>query len=114
MAAFGGLELCRFSVDTKKLFNDLKIIKEGRFQPKTTNNVFIRNAIPAPQYYEWMKSMTRGMDRGNDIPAATAYNRGGYFTMQDGWAVLSTLGRVGTVVHEARHTGGYYHIQCTQ
>jgi hypothetical protein len=53
------------------------------------------------------------MERGNDIPYATAYNSGGYFTMQDGWAALSTLGRVGTVIHEARHTEGYIHYPCT-
>ena len=34
--------------------------------------------------------------------------------MQDGWAKLSTLGRVGTFIHEARHTKGYSHIACTQ
>jgi hypothetical protein len=33
--------------------------------------------------------------------------------MQNGWAALSSLGRVGTVIHEARHTEGYVHTQCT-
>jgi len=110
--SFGGLELCNGQVDTKKLLNDLQIIEKGQFA-STGQNLLIRNFIPASQYYSWMKSQTHGMNRGNDIPWATAYNSGGYFTMQDGWAKLSTLGRVGTVIHEARHTAGYRHIPCT-
>ncbi|NUM89556.1 MAG: hypothetical protein HUU37_10160, partial [Bdellovibrionales bacterium] len=74
---------------------------------------FIRGYVDGRNYFSWLKRNTRGVDRGNDYPAATAYNRGGYFTMQDGWAKLSTLGRVGTIIHEARHTEGYYHIACT-
>jgi hypothetical protein len=111
--SFGGMELCRHEVDTKKLFNDLLILELGTFQQEG-KNVFIRGFVPAGQYYSWMKSQTRGMNRGQDIPYATAYNRGGYFTMQDGWALLSTLGRVGTVVHEARHTANYRHYSCDQ
>lgn len=111
--SFGGLELCKSQVDTKKLFNDLSIIREGRFGT-TGNNVYIRGFVDAKNYYGWMKSQTRGMNRGNDVPYATAYNRGGYFTMQDGWAQASTLGRVGVVIHEARHTAGFRHVPCTQ
>ena len=112
-SSFGGLELCENKVDTKKLFNDLKIIELGQFDSNVTN-LLIKGIIPADQYYSWMKSQTRGVDRGNDIPYATAYNRGGYFTMQDGWASSSTLGRVGVVIHEARHTAGYRHYPCNQ
>ncbi len=111
--AFGGLELCDSKVDTKKLLNDLEIVEKGNFNT-IGNNVFIRGFIPADGYYAWLKSQTYGIDRGNDMPSATAYNSGGYFTMQDGWAQLSTLGRVGTVIHEARHTAGYRHVGCSQ
>ncbi|MEK6772442.1 MAG: hypothetical protein AABY64_00760 [Bdellovibrionota bacterium] len=111
VSSFGGLELCNEKKDIKKLFNDLTIIKNGRFT-NTGSNLFIRNFIASDRYYDWMKSMTRGMNRGNDIPAATAYNRSGHFTMQDGWTKLSTLGRVGTVLHEARHTANYAHTRC--
>ncbi len=111
--SFGGLELCNSNVDTKKLLNDLEIIEKGNFNT-IGNNIFIKGFIPAESYYSWMKTQTYGINRGNDIPSATAYNSGGYFTMQDGWAVLSTLGRVGTVIHEARHTAGYRHVSCTQ
>lgn len=110
--SFGGVELCKPEVDTKKLFNDLRLIEEGKFEGKGTN-LLIRGFLQADKYYTWMKGQTRGIERGNDIPFATAYNSGGYFTMQDGWAILSTLGRVGTVVHEARHTAGYSHVPCT-
>jgi hypothetical protein len=112
-SSFGGLELCDSKVDTKKLLNDLEILEKGQFNT-FGENVYIRGFIPANGYYSWMKSQTRGVKRGNDIPTATAYNSGGYFTMQDGWALLSTLGRVGTIVHEARHTAGYRHVPCTQ
>ncbi len=108
---FGGKELCNAAVDSKKLFNDLRIIKESQFEARGTHN-FIKGLVARDTYYSWMKGETRGMQRGNDIPFATAYNSGGYFTMQDGWAKLSTLGRVGTVIHEARHTEGYRHFPC--
>ena len=111
--SFGGNELCQASVETKKLYNDLQIVEEGRFAG-SESNVFIQNFIDRDRYYPWLASMTYGVRRGHDVPYATAYNSGGYFTMQDGWAKLSTLGRVGTIIHEARHTQGYGHRQCTR
>jgi hypothetical protein len=112
LLSFGGMELCDSTIDTKKLFNDLSLIEAGRFSG-TKSNYFIQNLVPVNTYYAYMKSETRGMQRGNDVPYATAYNSGGYFTMQNGWTKLSTLGRVGTVVHEARHSEGYAHRGCT-
>ncbi len=112
--SFGGMELCDAQVDTKKLLNDLLIIEKGLFVETATTNPFIKSFVDSKNYYSWMKSQTRGVKRGQDVPYATAYNSGGYFTMQDGWAKLSTLGRVGTVIHEARHTAGYSHIPCNQ
>lgn len=109
-ASFGGNELCNSQIDFKKLLNDLYLVENGQFN--TGENLFIKGYVDAQQYYSWMKQQTRGIERGQDIPYATAYNSGGYFTMQDGWAKLSTLGRVGTVIHEARHTAGYRHIPC--
>jgi hypothetical protein len=111
--SFGGLELCNSNVETKKLFNDIQILEQGRFA-NNTENKFIAGFVESNNYYGWLKNETRGIERGNDIPYATAYNSGGYFTMQDGWAKLSTLGRVGTFVHEARHTAGFRHIRCNQ
>lgn len=110
--AFGGQELCNVAIDFKKLTNDLSIIEFGQFNPGNSQGL-IGQFVDFSKYYIWMKAQTRGMTRGNDIPTATAYNSGGYFTMQDGWTRLSTLGRVGTVIHEARHTEGYRHIPCT-
>ena len=109
--SFGGLELCDSNVETKKLFNDLTLVEQGQFAG-SDSNVFILNQVDRNNYYPWLKEQTRGVRRGNDMPTATAYNSGGYFTMQDGWAKLSTLGRVGTIVHEARHTEGYRHYYC--
>jgi hypothetical protein len=110
--SFGGLELCDNNRDTKKLLNDLYLIEKTEFAAPV-NHPFIRGFVDRNNYYGWMRSQTRGVDRGHDIPYATAYNSGGYFTMQDGWAVLSTLGRVGTIIHEARHTAGYRHYPCS-
>ena len=112
--SFGGEELCKSTSDFKRLMNDLILIENGQFGTQTGNETFIKGFVKPDQYYAWMKSQTRGMERGNDVPYATAYNSGGYFTMQDGWASLSTLGRVGTVIHEARHTAGYMHTACKQ
>ena len=113
LSSFGGLELCNSAVDTKKLLNDFYIVENGTFSG-IGSNPLIRQFVPSANYYSWLKSQTRSVERGNDIPFATAYNRGGHFTMQDGWAKLSTLGRVGTIIHEARHTAGYTHIPCKQ
>lgn len=113
--SFGGFELCNSAVDFKKLMNDFAIIENGRFQTDSSRqNLFIKNFLQGQDYYTWSKSQTRGVERGQDIPTATAYNSGGYFTMQDGWARSSTLGRVGTFLHEARHTAGYRHYPCQQ
>ncbi len=112
VASFGGKELCDAAIDTKKLFNDIKIVEGGQF--KAGENNLIKGFVEGSKYYSWLISQTRGVERGNDVPWATAYNSGGYFTMQDGWAQLSALGRVGTFIHEARHTEGYGHIPCTQ
>jgi hypothetical protein len=111
--SFGGMELCDSQVDTKKLFDDLQILERGQFEADGQNK-FVKGFVSPGTYYQWMKHETRGVERGQDIPYATAYNSGGHFTMQDGWAKLSTLGRVGTIVHEARHTAGYFHIRCSQ
>lgn len=113
VSSFGGMELCNSQVETKKLFNDIEILEKGSFKAEGSN-LFIKGFVDAGYYYAWLKHETRGIERGNDVPYATAYNSGGYFTMQDGWAKLSTLGRVGTFVHEARHTAGFYHIRCNQ
>jgi hypothetical protein len=112
LKSFGGLELCNPAIDTKKLFNDLTLIEQGQFQG-TTTNVFIINNTDRDNYLQFLKDRTRGVNRRNDNPTATAYNSGGYFTMQDGWTKLSTLGRVGTIVHEARHSDGYSHRSCS-
>lgn len=111
--SFGGMELCNADVDTKKLFNDIEILEKGQYE-EDRQNKFIKGFVALHNYYQWLKGETRGIERGQDVPYATAYNAGGYFTMQDGWAQLSTLGRVGTFVHEARHTAGYRHIGCNQ
>lgn len=110
--SFGGRELCNGAKDTKKLLNDLYLIENAQFQA-TKDHSFIKGYVDRANYYSWMKAQTRGVNRGHDIPYATAYNSGGYFTMQDGWATISTLGRVGTIIHEARHTAGYRHFICT-
>jgi len=109
--SFGGFELCNYQIDTKKLFNDLSLVEEGRFNTETSN-LLIGNFVSSQKYYPWLKEQTYGMNRADNYPWATAYNNNGYFTMQDGWAQLSTLGRVGVVIHEARHTEGYRHIPC--
>lgn len=110
--SFGGMELCDSNRDTKKLLNDLLLIEKAEFEARGEHK-FIRGYVARDNYYNWMKRETYGVRRGHDIPYATAYNSGGYFTMQDGWATLSTLGRVGTIIHEARHTAGYRHYSCS-
>lgn len=109
--SFGGAELCNGRSDFKKLINDLSVIEAGRFQ-KSPQQGLIGNFVDSDKYYSWVSQQTRGMTRGMDNPVATAYNAGGYFTMQNAWANLSTLGRVGVLIHEARHSQGYYHERC--
>lgn len=109
--SFGGIELCNYKIDSKKLFNDFSLIEGGTFASDSSNKL-IGNFVSSKKYYSWLKEQTYGMKRANDYPWATAYNSNGYFTMQDGWAQLSSLGRVGVVIHEARHTEGYDHTPC--
>ena len=80
VSSFGGLELCRAQVDTKKLFNDLTVIEKGLYD-ESKRHPLIRDFIHPRAYFSWMKQMTRGIRRGHDIPYATAYNSGGFFTM---------------------------------
>jgi hypothetical protein len=112
LESFGGSELCNGDKDSKKLLNDLSLIENAKFAA-TKDHMFIKGLVDRNAYYSWMKSQTRSVNRGHDIPYATAYNSWGNFTMQDGWTTLSTLGRVGTIVHEARHTAGFPHYRCT-
>lgn len=114
VASFGGKELCDWRIDTKKLLNDIDILANGQFVSSSVPNNLVHGFVAANNYYAWMKEQTYGVQRGDDVPYATAYNSGGYFTMQDGWAKSSTLGRVGTFIHEARHTEGYWHVSCNQ
>ena len=112
IASFGGKELCDSKSDSKMLLDAITVIEQGQFDTSSGTNVFLRGLVGNNGYYNWMKTETRGMRRGNDVPTATAYNSGGYFTLQDGWVSLASLGRVGVIIHEARHTEGYYHIAC--
>ena len=112
VASFGGIELCDARSDFKKLASDIVIIRDGRvFQAK--GGSLEGGFVEASVYYHWMQLQTRGIERGQDIPTATAYNSHGYFTMQDGWAAAPSLARVGTVLHEARHTAKFPHRPCT-
>ena len=111
LKSFGGEELCDSNRDSKKLYNDLQIIEKGKFVASIPHP-FVRGFIADSQYYEWIKKQTRSIERKNDLPYATAYNIGGFFTMQSGWSRLSTLGRVGAFIHEARHTEGFKHVVC--
>ncbi len=112
--SFGGKEYCNPKSDSKRILSDISLIEKGRFEPVDEKNIFINQFVDREHYYDWMKRETRGMKRGNGMPYASAYNSWGYFTFQDGWAQSSTLGRVGTIIHEARHTAGYKHTICTQ
>jgi hypothetical protein len=108
--SFAGPKLCD---ETNKLFRDLTLLEEGYFAG-TSRNPFIQDFVAADDYYPWLVSQTRGMERGHDLPWASAFNSWGYFAIQDGWAKLSTIGRIGTLVHEARHTEGFSHTSCEQ
>ena len=112
IASFGGPELCDPTKDTKKLLDDLSLVERTQFGADRAH-FFLQGIVPADSYYRWMSSQTLGMQRGTDNPTATAYNKQGRFTMQDAWTALSTLGRVGTITHEARHSAGFPHVECT-
>lgn len=104
-------DLCRSESDLKLILEDLQLIENAVFIGKK-ENIFILDIIDQNQYFVWLKDQTNGIRRAHDIPFATAYNTNGYFTLQDGWRNLSSLGRVGTLIHEARHTEGSNHIRC--
>ncbi len=70
--SFGGVELCDSLRDSKKLFNVMELIEKGRFAV-TLNNPLIQGFIPASDYYTWLVQQTRGVERRNDLPYATAH-----------------------------------------
>ncbi len=90
VASFGGPELCNTHVDFKKLINDLSIIKNGRFQ-SPSSHALIGGIVDQSQYYQWASQQIQGIVRSMIDPQASALNRGGFFTIQDMWAKLSTL-----------------------
>lgn len=110
--SFGGREVCRPEADYKKLMTSMLIINMGQFGQKPSQpNIFNRDTVPL-DYGKFVTENTYSIQRGQDIPYATAYNDMGNVTVQDAWNKLAILGRVGTLIHEARHTKGYYHIRC--
>ncbi len=114
-ATFGGVDLCNPNSDFKKLITALSIVEQGEFYSPTNSqspNSLIGGLVDMNQYYRWASSQVIDMIRGTDDPTATATNRGGHFTLQQVWPKLSTLGRVGILIHEARHTQGYPHWKC--
>jgi len=110
--SFGGMHLCH-SKDIKKLFNDLFLIEKTQFDADGAHS-FTRGFVASDDYYGWMKRETRGVARDFSPSTDTARNVDGYFTLFNDWATQSTLGRVGTMIHEARHTAGYRHTLCSR
>lgn len=110
-ASFGGIELCNPKAPSQRLFNDLRLIEEGAFT-HSGGNLFIQDLVPTNGYYSWLTEQIRGIEHGDDLPWSVAYNSWGLFTLQNGWSKLSTLGRIGALIHEARHTEGYAHTTC--
>ncbi len=109
--SFGGIELCSPTSDFKKLLNDLSIIELGRFT-NTGQSGFIRGFVASDQYYNWSKMQILRIQREHDNPQAIAVNVRGQVSIQDYYGRLSVLGRVGTLLHEARHTVYHPHTLC--
>lgn len=110
-SSFGGTELCQPTSDFKKLLNDLSIIEQGRFQNIGTSS-FIQGFIDSANYYKWAKMQILKIERDHDISSAIANNVRGNIYIQDYYGKHSVLGRVGTLLHEARHTVYYPHTLC--
>lgn len=110
-STFGKEDLCDPKNELYQLYQSLLVIEAGQYSGRSRSK-FIHNFVPKDKYLAWNAQRIYQLRRGHDIPYATAYNSGGYVTVQDGWAQLSSLGKVGTLIHEARHTDGYGHTAC--
>lgn len=108
--SFAGPKLCE---ETEKLFSDLALIEDGEFAGVASHS-YIQNLVAADDYYPWLVSQTRVVERAHDLPWSVLANSWGSFTIQDGWGKLSTVARVGSLLHEARHTEGFSHTSCAQ
>lgn len=108
--SFAGPKVCD---ESQKLFRDLALIEEGGFTA-TFRNFLIQDLIAADDYYPWLVSQTRSLERGHDLPGVAVFNSWGHFSLQDGWSKLSTISRIGSLLHEARHTEGFSHTSCMQ
>ncbi len=110
-SSFDGVELCKPTSDFKKLLNALYIIENGQFQA-TGASSFIAGFIDSSQYYKWAKTQILKTERDHDDSATLAFNVRGNIYTQDYYYKISTLERVGTLLHEARHTAYFPHTLC--
>lgn len=111
--SFGGNELCQNNSELKKLLSDLYILQMGQFSegaPHALNPGFIKSS----QYYPWLKSQTKEIEREKNTDRTPAFNSQGRIVLQHSWPLQSTMDRIGTLIHEARHTTGYPHERCAQ
>ncbi|MDC0980257.1 hypothetical protein OAQ84_00830, partial [Bdellovibrionales bacterium] len=112
-ASFPDEELCDSDNELNQLYRSLMMMEDGQFSGEGDSQ-FIGDWVSRGRYYSWTERRIYRIRRAHDIPYATAYNSGGNITVQDGWAQLSSLGKVGVLIHEARHTDGYRHRPCRQ
>ncbi|MCB0419849.1 MAG: hypothetical protein KDD61_02575 [Bdellovibrionales bacterium] len=113
LSSFSKANLCDRNNELYQLYESFLVLENGQFD-RGVSSQFILGVVKEDQYLKWTNDRVFRIRRGRDIPYATAYNSGGSITVQDGWAQLSSLGKVGTLIHEARHTDGYSHTQCRQ
>lgn len=109
--SFGSLELCNFNSDLFRILNVISIVERGQFQGGGLGGL-VGGFIDPANYYSWTSQQIRSLHRATTDPLSISTNRGGVFTIQTAWSKLSTLGRVGNLIHEARHTAGFYHSDC--
>ncbi len=110
-SSFGGVELCKSTSDFKKFLNVLNVIENGQFNTPGTS-AFIQGFIDSSQYYKWAKMQIMKVERDHDDPTALAVNVRGNIYTQDYYYKISMLERVGTLLHESRHTTYHPHTLC--
>jgi hypothetical protein len=106
--SFAGPRLCE---DTRKLFSDLALIEDGEFSG-TLGNPFIQDLVGSDDYYPWLVSQTRSLERSQAPANSAVTNSWGAVAIEDPWTKLSSAGRIGAIIHEARHTEGHSHTRC--
>jgi hypothetical protein len=118
MDQFGGVELCDNTKRGKQVLDAIWSIESGQFADATGNSSVLEPGLLGVGYYDYLKShiteiVANGCGSGQFIMACvflgttTMHIQDYLFTGN-----FPSVMQVATLIHEARHTEGFSHVDC--